>query len=281
VVEFAMNNAWNTGGAIVKLANCTVANSLDGSGLWVNGLGTRGKADGWTTFQKNDQLGVNVAAMASVRLDNCTLAGNTSHNVQASCGADVKLASCTVADSLDGSGLWVDGLGTDVRAHGRTTFQKNRQCGVYVSAQASVRLDNFTVAGNIGHNVQASRGAIVKLASCTVADSLDGSGLWVGGEGTVLEANRQTNIQTNRQCGVDVAKARVRLVDYTVAGNTGDNVQASDGCVELASCTVADSLEMSGLAVYGECTYVLAQGQRFEGIACMACTYGQFRPCIW
>jgi hypothetical protein len=168
---------------------CTVVGT-EGNGLHVKGEGTRVLSNE-STFEENCESGVFVKEQASVQLDKCTARGNKWNNVVAESGAVVNLTGCSVADSLEGSGLGVADKGTRVVAN-ESTFEGNCMSGVAVLEQASVKLDKCTARSNKMSSVQAESGADVNLTGCTVADSLEGSGLRVVNEGTRVVAKEST-----------------------------------------------------------------------------------------
>jgi hypothetical protein len=209
--------------------------------------------------------GVAVLEQASVKLDKCTARSNKMNSVQAESGAVVNLTGCSVADSLEGSGLVVVDEGTRVVAK-ESTFEGSCMYGVAGLEQASVQLDKCTARSNKMNNVLAGDGAVVNLTGCTVADCLEGSGLGVVDEGTRVVANEST-FEGNCESGVFVKEqARVQLDKCTVRSNKRNNVEALSGAVvNLTGCTVADSLERNGLLVAEEGTRVMANESTFEG----------------
>jgi hypothetical protein len=216
-------------GAVVGLTGCTVADSLEGNGLGARDKGTRVDAKE-TTFQENCLRFVEAWEHASVQLDKCTAARNKDANVFAYNGAVVGLTGCTVADSLEKSGLGAGGKGTRVDAK-ETTFQGNFICGVTAGKHASLQLDKCTVARNKNVNVLAYEGAVVGLTGCTVADSLEGSGLVANGKGTRVDA-KETTFQGNCQDGVHAWKeAMVQLDSCSVTRNKRKDVYSSENGV--------------------------------------------------
>jgi hypothetical protein len=146
-----------SGGADVKLACCTIADSSQQSGFSVAGKGTRVEAQG-TTFRGNSECGVDVSDMASARLEECMAEHNWSNNVEAPGGTICNLVSCNVANSLM-SGLWIYGEGTRVEAK-KAEFRGNVMHGVYVLVAADAE-------------------ASVQLNKCAF---IDGNGVWCDGE---------------------------------------------------------------------------------------------------
>lgn len=118
--------------------------------------------------------------------------------------------------------------GVTMRAHAlrhRTRCSQRPSCvGVVAKDKASVRLDKGTAAGNKGNNVDVCSGAGVNLAGCTVADSSWGSGLWVPGEGTCVEAE-QTKCLEN--CELDVPRETRLLLRSMGASSVRTMVSAA------------------------------------------------------
>jgi hypothetical protein len=257
-------NVFAHDGAVVGLTGCTVADSLEGVGLGARDNGTRVDAKE-TTFQGNFVCGLHAWEHASVQLDKCSVTRNKDANVFAHVGAVVGLTGCTVADSLESSGLVAEHKGTRVDAK-ETTFQGNCEHGVYARKEAMVQLDKCSVTRNKNANVSAQSGAVVDLTGCTVADSLGNDGLAANGKGTRVDA-KETIFQGNFDNGVAAwSNAMVQLDKCTAARNKSANVFAQSGAaVGLAGCTVADSLENTGLAAVNKGTRVDAKETAFQG----------------
>jgi LysM repeat protein len=263
-VSSKQDNVWACEGAVVGLTDCMVSDSTESSGLIANAKGTRVNAKG-TSFQGNVLHGVAALEHARVQLDKCTVASNKQDNVWASEGAVVGLTGCTVVDSLEGSGLVASAKGTHVNAM-ETTFQGNVLNGVAARNHVSVQLDKCTTASNKQDNVWAYEGAVVCLTGCTVAVSLEGSGLMASAKGTRVDA-KETTFQGNGLSGV-VARKRtsMQLDKCTVASNKQQNVLADKGAVVgLTGCTVVGSLEGSGLVARARGTCVDAKETTFQG----------------
>jgi hypothetical protein len=212
---------------------------------------------------------------ASVRLGNCAAAVNKQSNgivlwhlwqsnVDAKERVSVILVGCKVADSLERFGLIVSGKGTDINAKD-TAFKGSCLCGVYVKSDTIARLDICTAAGNMLSKEEARGGVGVNLASCSAALSLEHNGLHVCAEGTHVEG-KDTTFQQNCLCGVHVgSNSSVFLVKCTATGNEQNNVEVEGGVpVDLAGCTVANSLERNGLYVPGKSTNIEAKDTAFQ-----------------
>jgi hypothetical protein len=108
-----------------------------------------------------------------------------------------------------------------------STFKGNCRNGVVVWNQASVQLEKCRAGSNKLENVGAASGAVVSLTCCTVADSLEQSGLAVSDEGTRVEANEST-IEGNCRMVVEVWNQASFQLDKCTGGE--QQAQQCVGC---------------------------------------------------
>jgi hypothetical protein len=141
-------------GAVLGLQGCTLSNSLEGIGLFVQGNATLFEAEN-SDIQGNGSWGVYVRGNVNVRLDKCTMASNKCNIVQASLGEDVKLVGCAVANGLEGDGFYVKGDGACVHAKD-SAFQGRIGRGVLVGEKVSVLLNRGAVRSNMQDNVEVT-----------------------------------------------------------------------------------------------------------------------------
>jgi hypothetical protein len=94
------SNVEARGGTTVNFMGCSISDSVEWNGLFACHEGTHIEAKD-TAFQGNRLCGVIVLRKASVRLDNCTVAGDQQSNLDAEGRTTVNPTSCTVADRLD------------------------------------------------------------------------------------------------------------------------------------------------------------------------------------
>jgi hypothetical protein len=178
-------------GADVRLTGCTLADSLDKSGLCVQDKGTRATGKE-CIFLGNNGSGVAVVRLANLQLDACVLVGNKGDHVLAFKGGVAGLVRCIIADCVNGHGVTAMDEGACVGSF--DCFFSGNKVGVNVFYQGTVQLNRREVASNKQLHVQAKDGAVVRLMSCTVAGSPEGVALWhmANGAGTRVQANKST-----------------------------------------------------------------------------------------
>jgi hypothetical protein len=103
------------------------------------------------------------------------------------------------------------------------------------------------------------------------AGRLEGSGLLVDGKGTCVKARKST-FQGNGVIGLGVEnEANMQLEECTLASNKRRNVGVTGGAsVHLVGCTFIDSLDSTGLEVWGESVWRRGRA-RSEETACSVC----------